>query len=814
MAEPAAPKMTLTGDGRVHMLDATGSPVTVDRADVDAALAAGYGLEQAESVQARRVERERSTLGQKALSAAEGALEGATVGLGTAAAVELLGDDYRQAAAERAMVNPGWRGAGQVVGAVAPVLASGGSSLAARGVAGVGAPARGVAALGTAAERGAMRLLQGAGVTGETVLGRAALRGAGMGAAGAVEGAAYGLGTSIADAALQDTEWTADKGLAAMSDGAWYGLATGAPIGVGGSLISSAGKAALTKMVGGKSFKQAVQDFAETRAVKQVTGNNVAIYNEITNFGANPERINRIGRKILDRELPLGGSIDEAARAVDNQVTHAVERMKGVAAELDNAGVKVDSASVLGKVDEQLDKLRAVDLTSYKQIANRLEREVSPFRKRVEAGRVFSVGTDGAATVRRNYKDLSFSEMWDLRKKLDDTIRWSSRQANPATDALKALRKNFDDALTETIDREATGAADMLAKNADSPENVQRIAGLRDEWKAAKEDFADFKSISDGIDTERLRQQKNRFISPSDYGVAATGANILGTLAGISTGSIGVGALTSMATGAVGSLTHKFIRERGSGVLAKMADRISKMEIRTTRAARVLAGIEKARVPLRAESQRRSAQDRADRFRAAADHVRRFTSDPDYADAHLRLLFAEVATEQPEVAQRMMMGLQADMAFLASKMPKPMSDGAKSFTPLKSKPTFTREEQRKFLATVEALADPGSVADDLAEGKIDLDALEALKARRPREYDDLRQKVMTACAERDDELPFKRRNFLSIAFDFAGDPSLEPATMAAIQASVAQPQHPGPVATNIDPGSETITLPNEAALGA
>ncbi len=813
MAEPAAPLMTVTEDGRVHMLDAGGAPVTVDRADVDQAIAAGYGLESAGSVENRRLERERGTLGQQALTVGEGALEGATLGLGTTAAVGILGDDYRQAALERRAYNPNAALLGQIAGAVAPVAFSGGSSLAARGLATVGAPARGVAALGGLAERGAARLL-GEGL-GTGVLGRAAARGLELGVAGAAEGAAYGLGSSISDAALQDTEWTADKALAAMSDGAWYGLTTGGAVGAGSSVLGSAGKAALAKMTGGRSFKESVKDFAETRAVKQVTGNNAAIYNELTNFGANPERLNRVGRKILDRDLPLGSSLDDAARAVDAQTNDAVQRMKGVAAKLDNAGVKVSSKDVLGRIDDQLEKLKSVDLDSYKKVAKKLEKEVEPFRQRVQAGKVFRRGDDGVVRAEQNFQDLTFSEMWDLRKKLDDTVDWAKRKASPTTDALKALRKELDDSLTRTLDTKADTAAELLAKNAETPGGAKAVASLRDEWKAAKEDFSDFKTIADGIDEQRNRMQKNRWLSPSDYGVAGGSANLLGTIAGISTGSVGIGALTGMATSAVGGLAHKFIRERGAGILAKMADRIAKNELRTTQAARVLAGLQPAKTITRAETRRRDSKRRTAEFTSALDHVQRFNADPEYVDAHLRHTFAEIATEQPEVAQQMMASMQADMAYLASKAPKPLTNGAKSWTPLKEKPTFTKEQQKDFLSIVETLADPSSVAEDLAHGEIDLEAITALKVRRPAEFAELRQKVMVACSEREEELPFKRVNFLSLAFDFAGDESHEPATIAAIQASVTPPAHPGPTSSKLNPAiPESTVLPNEAALGA
>lgn len=170
-----------------------------------------------------------------------------------------------------------------------------------------------------------------------------------------------GLGSSIADAALQDTEWTAERALSSMADSAWYGLGAGTVVGGAGAILGAAGKRAVARMGEGSSFKEAVTDFAEKRAAKSLIGQNKRLYNEITDFGENPERLNRIGRKLLDTKVPLT-DLDAGLGAISKQADDAVVRMKSVASELDTAGVKVDAKKILQSVDEQIADLRTVDL--------------------------------------------------------------------------------------------------------------------------------------------------------------------------------------------------------------------------------------------------------------------------------------------------------------------------------------------------------------------------------------------------------------------------------------------------------------------
>jgi hypothetical protein len=229
------------------------------------------------------------------------------------------------------------------------------------------------------------------------------------------------------------------------------------------------------------------------------------------------------------------------------------------------------------------------------------------------------------------------------------------------------------------------------------------------------------------------------------------------------------------------------VRERGGGWLARAADAIANLDTRTLQAAKLLAGTSDAlkpgRLATRAETSRERSEERRKRFREAYEHIRRFQRDPQWAAEQVSRVVAPLAKEQPEVASKMALQYQRDMAYLASKLPVGTSAGAASFQPLKEPTFFSRAEQQQLVRVAEALADPAAAIESIAEGDIDLDVLEALKVRRPREFEALREKVIFECASNDETMGFNRKNFLGQIFDFPGDP----ATMLEIQESVSPP---------------------------
>lgn len=758
--------VAVSPDGRIHMVDDTGAPVTVDRADVQEAIDAGFQPEGADSVARRNVEKEFSDLGSRVATAAEGALQESTFGLGTAGLAGIMGEDYRREALLRRQLNPNSFTAGRIAGGVLPAVFSGGESLLARGTALAGAPTRAAAALGGAAERGAAKLL-GEGAIARTL---------GAGAGAAVEGAASGLGESIAESALENTDWTAERALSSMADGALYGFVGGTGLRGGGEALGAAGKRAVAAMTGGKTFREAVQDIGEHSATRAILGEDAKIWNELTDYGANPDRYRRMGRKLLDSDVPIS-DLPKAVRSLDEKVSEATGRMRKAAEELDAQGVRVDGKAVLGQIDQQIADLRKVGLGSHDLMARRLEKEVAPLRKRIEAG-----------------EELTVSDMWKTREALDSTITGAKRADDPAVFNLRKVRSAIDDGLDDAIGRHGDEQLKRVAVDGVTPEEAAKVGGASQEWRTAREDVEDFTALRNaGTDNLAQRQQNKR------------GGLETGVLAFIAGGFNPASFLHGVAV----SKGQQLIRERGAGWIARAADAIADSESRLNVAAKRLAGA----APRTAGRVAAIAHDKdAD---SVISHIQRFRREPEYAEAQTVKAIAPVVKENPEVAGKIASRYAADMAYLATKLTPGTSSGNKALQPLKAKQSYPRATKTKIAKLASVLADPTAAIEDLANGKIDLDVIEALKVRRPIVFADLREKVMSECAQEKGDIPFQRRNFLSLAFDFTGDPSLDPKTMSEIQASGGAPppesKQPAPKGMNPDKYTEAVALPSQKA---
>jgi hypothetical protein len=894
-------------DGKALMFNRQGQRVAVPVESLDQALSQGFAYESADSVRQYDLQSEAKGLGGKLKTAGEAALRGATVGLSDVALTEALGDDYREAAAARQAANPMLSTGAEVIGGLAPILASGGTSAAARGVAALGAPARGVAALGRGAEGIAAASLKALGATGETALGRVGARALSLGVSGGVEGAVYGAGKAVSDAALGGTDITAEKLLAGAEEGALFGAVGGGLLGGLGQGVGEAGKAAVSAMTGGKTLAQAARDFAERRAVKSVTGNYKKAYDEITRFGKQPERLQNLGRKLIERKINID-DLDDAITGLSREVDDAGQRMTAVAKELDDAGVTADARKLLERWDEQVEKLRSVDLEDYQKVAAELESKVAPLRRRVDGAGDMGVvnvkrGADGKRELKRagGQERIGFSDFWKLRQQFDKTVKWNQKAQTISSDELREMRRIFDDTLTEAVEsgarpgikldfegldkdslrpdslkaasegldvesfakskhppvieldpdttvptlRNVTDGRHRLlaAQRAGAPdapvvvrrydaegnlvsettERVQLGSGpaeqaggsLTDSWKAAKEDYHDFVTLKDAADELRLNREKNRWHSPTDY--ASGGLFGMGAMQALlaSGGAALPSLLTSAAVGLVASTGHKFLRERGSAMIAKAADRLATVEGQLTRSARVLAGLEKAK---------RSATPvimggvkLQERFDKLAGDVQTMTSDPSKFTTKLATLTGEMEGEQPELAAAVRDRVTGDYTYLASQLPKPLGRG-QSLTPNAIKMRYTDGEMRRWVAKASALNKPSELVEKLERGEIDRDGIEALKARRPHLFQELRVRVAEACAERDSELDPQSRVLLSLVFDITADSSMDPAVIRELQAGAksAQPEEaPGPAPRSFDPKlPEGYSLPSQKVMGA
>lgn len=334
------------------------------------------------------------------------------------------------------------------------------------------------------------------------------------------------------------------------------------------------------------------------------------------------------------------------------------------------------------------------------------------------------------------------------------------------------------------------------------------------EYARNKRTFAALADIEKVANKAAAQQLGNRAISPSDYGVGLAGA-----IGSMLSGNVG-GALL----GAGGAIAHKIIRERGRSVLAVMADSVAKMDGRIAEAAKSLAGL--SAVPRRAALVASSAP--AVGFDRTAAAVRAFASNPQAASQALSRPVERVAPEHPELAAQMQQTIAGDYQYLATKLPQSLGRAGSSLTPQLEKSRVPKAEQARFMDIVHAIENPAGVIEKVAAGELPRDQIEALKARRPEIYNQMRTEAIKAFSIAKAPRGILERTRVSLAFDFNGDASLDPQTLAAIQAgnrTAAPPEDQPQLSTGQQPrqqqgakmnpkSAETLATPSQKAIGS
>lgn len=197
-----------------------------------------------EAAEERRLGREYGDSPLRAGGAA--ALRGATLGLSDAAIAGIGGEEAQTALRELERRNAAASVLGEIGGAVAPVLLTGGIGAAAEGTAGLGSLVRGIGTptrlLAGASEAAGSAVARGLGRAGAGLGRRLGARVAGAAVEGGIEGAVGEGGRMLTEAAIGtgDPDLTAERVLARLGMGALLGSATGGLVGTGSGLLGEA----------------------------------------------------------------------------------------------------------------------------------------------------------------------------------------------------------------------------------------------------------------------------------------------------------------------------------------------------------------------------------------------------------------------------------------------------------------------------------------------------------------------------------------------------------------------------------------------
>jgi hypothetical protein len=330
--------------------------------------------------------------------------------------------------------------------------------------------------------------------------------------------------------------------------------------------------------------------------------------------------------------------------------------------------------------------------------------------------------------------------------------------------------------------------------------------------------------MQQAAEKEAKRVASNRRISLTDH--------MLGIGAGLVAMSSGnMGAMSTMVLGGAASIANKMAREQGNAIMAQIALRASRMTSLVDGAAHALSGTgEKLITPVKAivEAEKpapyrpKTQAELKTQFAEVRDRLQELQS-PQHQQAQLAHATGKVQTAYPEIANALNLHLLRAQSYLSSQLPQ--SRGGSPISPLARPPSVAPREMQRFLSKTNAVMAPETVIADIAKGKLDDDAIGALKQVYPETFGALREATIKYTAANKEEMPFQRVVHISRLFEFPGDSSMGD-RFAGIQGAIQEMDKPlqqnqapqgGPAMPRLkgpamQPG-ESMTLPSAHAPG-
>lgn len=770
-------------EGQTIAVQNRGRVLETDAANAAQVLGGEDGLELAGNRQldAAREAKQFGGVGQGLKAVGAGAARGLTFGLSDVAATQFGGESARQELAGLKEHRGVLSGAGEVGGMLLPLALSGGAAAPIEGAeagAGIlggaarvaGALPRGVAALGEGAADIAGNVV-GRGAT--SLVGRVAQKAIPMAAGGALEGAAYGAGQTISEAALGDEELTAEKLLAGAGHGALIGGVAGGALGA----ISAGGKYALEKLAarGGEgTLGSAIENFADKQTIRALG----AKPSDITKLGADAEmqaeRLGAIAKEVRNYRFGEGGekllTLTDSAESMAPKLQRAVEdtgQKLGKLREQFDAVVKErpDLAPDMGKFFSQLDEhLAPMKASPLRQLQKRAENVENTF---ADLRTLHDTGTP-----------VGFKELYQVRRDLDGIIYPGKGRLPPKSmESLLRARGALEGVIEESADKAAAATGD---------------AALSGQYQATKATFRNLKDAERIAGRDAVSELGRRVASPSDYGVGMAGA-VMGAAGGH-------GGIASAVQGGVLGMANSMLRHHGNAVLATAADAVlnlGKLKALTNAVDSKIADGVKGFIANKATAEAirhgsgelsGKVESRAVQAATAAailgktsheavhqqlQHVAELNSDPEKMAAHTHALAGNIGNVAPKVAAQVAMKDQQRIRYLDSVAPRPSSP-QNALIPQMDTLRYKDADVNRWLRTKALVYNPTLIVDELNRGTINKSDVDAVKATSPKLFDAVLGHVKDQLADPKTKVPYAKRIRLGILFGFPADQTQTP----------------------------------------
>ena len=726
---------------------------------------------------------------------------------------------------------------GEAFGILAPTIASGGSSLLARGAVKAGAGVLGVGKIGQIAEGVvAKNLLKTASQSGaKKALSSAAAKGIGSG----IEGSFYGAGQVISEAALGETPPTADKvlstiGLSALFSGAFTGGAS-----IGGDILKATAKAVKPQLALLRQNLAGVSKDVEKTILTKA--DKIEDFGNAYGIGDVDETIfNAYGSKVDDLSKARYESISNVKTEIDDIIK--ANNLSGKSAEVKPIlGVIRNTRSKYLKDVAKAEEALTPELSSLAKTLDTLESRlilnarkaagvaddvvIDPNDLRILAGDLndikakYSISAEFSPNIKKSVGDKLYDDLYTATNKQLDAIDPAIRKANSvistslkAQEALKRYglyqKGTFD---AEKLRKLATTNGPLFA------EAKKHLNVLDQNWGTDLLEFAEISRAYKALNPKDALARSFTGRSLLESGVGGVVGGALGGPAGAAIGALGglavqsplatrakikgINAVENLLVGpgkklasSLNANTARFVPDNLTPFLSAQAVALGTLERRVKKVDHEMDSSVKAFLngnPSSASNSIGALQDSpfdADRrenigvdkaFERRMQEVSKLASDPAYLDERIREAMLPLTLVAPEMAKYLDGTARRGLAYLNENMPKPPTPG----NPFTNSEEYipSDDELYKFARIVNVTENPMSVMKDLRNGSLTKEAVDTLQAVYPNIYNELQKKIIENAGSKQPKLDFGQLVTLGTLFNIETTQALNPAFMFNLQ---------------------------------
>jgi hypothetical protein len=657
--------------------------------------------------------------------------------------------------------NPGASLAGEVAGVVIPALIPGGQAEAGIEAMTIGArilkgatkadliPTRAMAKTATAIGSAFESAIA---TSGSKVLAREVVKKSlAKSAEGAIEGSAFAVNSLLREDALGETDFNAENIMAHAGTGALFGSLLGASTSLFGSGLKAVGSGVKK---GGRLFAKGTKDLMDPeKAAMDIFGvsktEQIDLATSIEGQAFKKDALdflqNKVGMENLDTQANLYAKTNKFLKSTGSDLDAVAKDIDGQMTLREQPGVWNRQQKLFNNIaDEYENRLRDIP----KLAENMTERRAL---------------TNGARDWRKlaetNEEGMSFQDIWNHKKAMDSRL-YTAGGVHITGKEVDAAREGGRRLLRQEMSDYAKVFGPEIQIKLDAKMHDYSVARKAENYIYKTLGKAPEKALPSAKDAIMAHMG---LISTDAASMARYFKNRVIVLNGIEKANVQFGEKVKVAA----DKFFKFNKTAGIGIQKAAITMLNNSSLAKTESDK---GI------------RSEPKTRQEAYENTAKKLSEFTAQPDKLVESTVKAGSLLSSAAPETAYHLGVKLTTAVQFLQSKIPKRAHDVASLYG--KERPYQPSSmELSKFERYLQVVEQPLSVVDELSNGTLTREHVEALQVVYPKIYSNLQQQFMLKMrSEEEGSVPYSKRIQLGMLFNIPTDTSLISSNVVGLQA--------------------------------